>query len=227
MLNYLLGLLAVGLTVGTTGHSDGNQPFRLIVQPRILTLTSPTGTKRPVCLAMFRNTENNFIVKGVVDVGPSKSCSKTPTDYIISEKTAELRGMDTFRPKFLGNENEKTTIGNVEYHLASVPSAVIYKTTNSSGKEIFDAVCVAIGKGVSDPSVVISIAYRRSNSTDPIEDFKSKVECEGLGYATRNELKLVKPDFIGSPAELSATSSHPQLIQSGVSIGLPVSETHK
>jgi hypothetical protein len=208
-------------------QADEVVAYRILLAPRMLKLESKVGTDRTVCFAVLQNSRNGKFATAVAEPGLSKSCSNDPAEYAVDTREADKRGMDTFSAKFIGSDSERAIIGTTNYFMELNPAALIFRTTDAKGKEVYDAVCVTVNRSVANNSNRVSIAYPRTNASDPIQDFKSKVECDGIDYAVRNEIKTVKPDFIGTPEQMSARTAHSQVIQSSVGFGVPVPSTHK
>jgi hypothetical protein len=227
--NLFIGFTVFFCVFGRSVEATPPPPeFRIAIQPRLLTLKQANGKDVTFCLAAVEHIVSKQKGSALSNVGPTRSCSGTPDDYVLKdEKAAEQRGMDTFPATSIGKRSEIAIIGSIKYFTRIDPSAIIYRTIDASGKEVYNAVCVAVKAAVSNTLDMANIVYPRTNISDPIEDFHSKVECDGIGYAVRNEIKTVKPDFIGTPEQLSARTAHPQVIQSAVGFGVPVSSAHK
>jgi hypothetical protein len=231
-MRIVVALLAMFMCLGTPSIATDfsvykKSDFKLLTPPRLLKIKSSTGIDRTVCLAITIHTPTGQKGAAVSEPGPYKSCPNDPADYLADMKETDKRGINTFPAKFIGRDSERATIGTTSYYMELDPSALIFRTTDSTGHEIYEAVCVSANRAVSNKSDRLSIVFPRTNINDPIQDFSSKVECGGIEYAVRNEIKTFKPDFIGTPEQLSARTAHPQVIQSAVGFGVPVSSAHK
>lgn len=190
---------------------DWKQNFA--ISPVIVSATVPGGVARPVCVMFAENQKGDSVVAGVADVGPAASCPKDVMAYIGgSAEFFERRGLDTGDAEFVGNSDERVAAAGQNWRFGSPPLAIFFRTKNlKTGREVWSAFCVSpVQPEYQGDKHARAVIYARSNPNDRIDGFGSKVKCDGVSFALRNQIQPTRPTYIASPDEVQRLASRAQ-----------------